>query len=53
MEKGKIEGVSSLLWKTRLTVFTHPREGEEVDYIFGWRFEHERSVMSPEMKQRF
>ena len=52
MDGGEVEASSCSLWKTRLAQFAHPREGEEVDYIFAWRFDHERSVMSPEIKRR-
>ena len=48
-EMDEIEGSASLNWRDRLTVFVHPREEEEVDHIFKWRYNHERSVMSPEL----
>ena len=52
METSEVEEAGSSSWKALLAVFTHPREGEEVDYIFPWRFDHERSVMSLEMKRK-
>ena len=45
MEAGKVE-------EARLAVFTHPRKEEEVDYIFPWIFDHEKSVMSPRVMRR-
>ena len=49
LEMDEIEGSASLNWRDRLTIFVHPREEEEVDHIFKWRYNHERSVMSPEL----
>ena len=34
-------------------MFTHPREEEEVDYIFPWRLNHENFIQSVESKQSF
>ena len=39
-------------WNSSLVEFTHPREEEEVDYTFVWRFDHERSIMSTERKRK-
>ena len=33
-EAGELEEAGLSSWRTRLTVFTHPREGEEIDYVF-------------------
>ena len=57
MEAGEVREVGSSSWKARLAVFTHPREEEEeeeeeVDYIFPWRFDHEKSVISLEVMRR-
>ena len=40
-------------WKARLAVYTHPHEEEEVDCIFPWSYNYERSAMSVEMMWRF
>ena len=52
MEAGEAEEVGSPSWKAHMAMFTHPCEEEELDYIFTWRFDHEKSVMSPEVIQR-
>ena len=52
MEVGEVGEVDSSSWKAHLAVFTHPHEEEEVDYIFPWRFDHEKSIMSPEVMRR-
>ena len=52
LEEDEIEGSASSSWKDRLAIFTHPREEEEVAYIFNWRYDHERTVISPESMKR-
>ena len=52
MDSSEVETSSYSSWNTPLAESTHPCEGEEVDYIFAWRFDHERSVMSTEMKRK-
>lgn len=48
----EIEGNASSSWKDRLAIFSYPREEEEIDHFFSWRYNHERTVISPEsMKQ--
>ena len=51
-EVDETEGSASSSWRDRLAVFTHPREEEEVDYVFKWRYDHERTVISPELMNR-
>ena len=51
-EADEIEGSASSSWKHRPAIFTHPREEEEVDYIFNWRYDHERTVISPKSMKR-
>ena len=48
----EIEGSASSSWKHRLVVFTHPHEEKEVDYIFNWRYDNERTIISPESMKR-
>ena len=52
LEADEIEGSASSSWKDRLAIFTHPREEEEVDCIFKRRYDHERTVISPESMKR-
>ncbi len=51
-EVDEVEGSASSSWKQRLANFTHPREEEEVDYIYDWRYDHEKTVISPDSLRR-
>ena len=46
------EGSVSSSWRDRLSAFVHPREEEEVDHVFKWRYVHERTIISPELMSR-
>ena len=52
LESDEIKGSVSSSWKHRLAIFTHPREEEDVDYIFNWRYDHEITVIFPESMKR-
>ena len=52
-EVGDVEEFDPLSWIAHFVVFTHPHEEEEIDHIFPWRYDHEKSTISPEMMRRF
>ena len=46
---GEVKEIDPSSWKAHLAVFTHPHKEKEIDHIFPWRYNHEKSIMSPEM----
>lgn len=47
------EETSPSSWKSRLASWTHPREEEEIDYIYSWRYNFEKSILSDVDYRRF
>ena len=52
-EFGEVEEIDPSSWRGRLAVFTHPHEEKEIDHIFPWRYDHEKSTMSLGMMRSF
>ena len=46
-EADELEEAGPSSWRIHLVVFTYPHEGKVIDYFSPWRYDNEKSTLSP------